>query len=80
MQRMELRHLLKALSWIGMGLVVLYMVLAVAGCGPDREPEKLDCPAEDSCEVDYRDGGWYVRTTSDYTDTGTPGPWVRVTR
>lgn len=53
-----------------------------AGLGwadPAPVPAVVTCPAEDSCQVDYRDGAWWLRTYDDHSGE-VPGPWVRVSR
>lgn len=42
-------------------------------------PTTVHCPVEDECQVDYRDGAWWLRTYDDHSGE-TPGPWVRVSR
>lgn len=61
-------------------------IFGAAGCtatSPDAAATPapvVHCPTEDSCEVDYRDGAWFIRTADDSPTTQTPGPWVRVSR
>lgn len=46
---------------------------------PEPTTPTVACPAEDSCEIDFRDGAWHIRTYDDNSETPS-GPWVRVSR
>ena len=44
-------------------LAALVMVVFIAGfCLADDmwRDRQADCPTEDSCRIDYRDGGWVI--------------------
>lgn len=63
---------------VALGLGVGFLLGQAQG-SETVEESKISCPAEDSCEIDYRDGAWWLRTFDDNSDEQ-PGPWVRVSK
>lgn len=66
--------------------LVRVALLLAASAGVLLRPVGPSCPAEDSCQLDYRDGAWHARTVDDRWVPGqgrvvvpTSG-WSRVTR
>lgn len=41
-------------------VAILSVVVALAAFAVGNVDTRPDCPSEDSCTVDYRDGAWHV--------------------
>lgn len=54
-QRGTTMRKLLALVALSVALITVGVVLGMAA-----EPAQPDCPTEDSCTIDYRDGRWYI--------------------
>lgn len=53
----------RVVSWLFAVLMAFILGLMVGASSGNDGPSVPDCPTEDSCTVDYRDGEWYIERT-----------------
>lgn len=52
-------------DWFAYVLIVIFVAFFVGvAVGRESVSEKPNCPTEDSCSVDYRNGEWHITEVS----------------